>query len=194
MVTATLTDMTRQAAENASKALSKLLNQEVDIEFQTVGVTKTEDLCPLVGPEEMVAAVLMRVTGDGEGAALLIFPKETALAMADALTGGRGESHGHLTELGVSAMKEAGNIIAGAYLTVVSNTVGAKLVEHVPDFAHGMFGAIMSQVAAGFAREANDAFVVAVELQFAPARLNGYFLLVFDKADSDAIFGAMEDA
>ena len=60
MVTATLTEMTRQAAENTSRALSTLLKQEVSIEFQKVGVKKVEDLCPLLGPEEIVSTVLFR--------------------------------------------------------------------------------------------------------------------------------------
>ena len=194
MVTATLTEMTRLAAENTSKALSTLLKREVNIEFQKVGLKKVQELRALLAPEEIVSVVLMRVTGDAEGAAMLIFPKESALAMADALTGGRGESHGRLTELGISAMKEAGNIVAGAYLTVVSNAVGTELIEHVPDFAHDMFGAVISQVVAKFAEEADHVLAVEIEFRFAPARLNGYFLLVFDKDGSDAIFGAMEGA
>ena len=102
-------------------------------------------------------------------------------------------SHRELTKLGRSALKEVGNIITGAYLTVVSNTVGAGLVEHVPEFSSDMFGAIMSQIIAGFAVEAENAFVVEVEFLFPPESLKGYFLLVFNQADSDRIFGAMKD-
>jgi chemotaxis protein CheC len=194
MVTATLTEMTRVAAENTSRALSQLLNQEVSIEFQKVGIKKVKDLCPLLAPEEIVSTVLMRVSGDAEGAAMLVFPKETAFAMMNFLIGSQEDAQRHLTEMGESALKEVGNIITGAYLTVVSNAVGAKLIEHVPDLASDMFGAIMSQVIARFAREAEDVFVVEVEFAFPPKRLKGYFLLLFSKADSDKVFGAMKDA
>ena len=194
MVTATLEDITRQAAEKTSKALSTLLNKEVTIEFQKIGVKAVEDLCPLLAPEEIVAAVVMRITGDAQGAALLVLPRETALGMADALTGGRGKAHGRLTEFGESAVKEVGNIVAGAYLTVLSNAVGTELIEHVPDFAYDMFGAVVSQIVTKFAEQADHVLVVEVEFRLPPARLNGYFLLIFNKADSDAIFGAMEAA
>jgi len=194
MVTATLEDITRQAAEKTSKALSTLLNKEVSIEFHKIGVKAVEDLCPLLAPEEIVAAVVMPITGDAKGAALLVVPEETVLSMADALTGGRGVSHRRLTEFGESAVKEAGNIVAGAYLSVVSNTVGTELIEHVPDFAYDMFGAVVSQIVTKFAESADHVLVVEVEFRFSPARLNGYFLLIFNKADSDAIFGAMEGA
>ena len=194
MVTATLTEITQQAAENTSRALSTLLKREVSLEFQNVGIKKVEDLCPLIGPEEIVSTVLMRVTGDAEGAAMLVFPKETTLAMTDFLIGSQEQARRHLTEMGESALKEVGNIIAGAYLTVVSNAAGAELIEHVPDLASDMFGAIMSQVITRFAREAEDVFVVEVEFAFPPKSLKGYFLLIFNRADSDKVFGAMKDA
>jgi len=194
MATATLTEITQQAAENTSRALSTLLNQEVSIEFQNVGIKKVEDLCPLLAPEDIVSTVLMRVNGDAEGAAMLVFPKETAFAMMNFLIGSQDDAHRRLTEMGESALKEVGNIIAGAYLTVVSNAAGAKLIEHVPDFASDMFGAIMSQVITRFAREAEEVFVVEVEFAFPPKSMKGYFLLIFNKADSDKVFGAMQSA
>ena len=69
MTTATLEDMARRAADNTSEALSTLLRRQVTIEFEEVGIKKVDDLCPLLAPEEVVATVLMPVTGDAEGAA-----------------------------------------------------------------------------------------------------------------------------
>ena len=192
MTEATLEDVTREAAENTSKALSKLLNREVGIEFLKVGIKKVDDLCPLIPAEEIVAGILMPVTGDAEGAALLVFPDETALALTEFLMDREPGTSRQLTEFDKSALSEVGNIIVGAYLTVVSNTVAAKLIEHVPEFAYDMFGAIISQVVAKFAEEAEDVFVVEIEFAFPPESLRGYFLLVFRKADSERIFGALE--
>ena len=192
MTEATLDDITREAAENTSKALTKLLDRNVSIEFLRVGVKNVDDLCPLIPSEEIVAGILMPVTGEAEGAALLVFPKETALALTEFLTDRASGTAGQLTEFDKSALKEVGNIIAGAYLTVVSNTIAARLIEHVPEFAYDMFGAIISQVVTKFAEDAEDVFIVEVEFAFPPENLRGYLLLVFGKADSERIFGALE--
>ena len=188
MTTATLEDMARRAADNTSEALSTLLRRQVTIEFEEVGIKKVDDLCPLLAPEEVVATVLMPVTGDAEGAAMLVLPSEAALSMTDSLVGTESGTHRQLTEFGRSALKEVGNIIAGAYLTVVSNVVRAKLVEHVPTFAYDMFGAAISQVASKFAEDAEDAFVVEVQFSFPPERIKGYFLLILKREDSEEIF------
>ena len=194
MVTATLNEITRQAAENTSRALSEMLHQQVRVQFHEAGIKKITDLCPFLACEDIVSTVLMRVSGDAEGAALLVFPQETVFSMMDFLIGGQTHLPRHLTELGISALKEVGNIVTGAYLTVVSNAVRAKLIEHVPDHSRDMFGAIMSQVTTRFAREAEDVFVVEMEFVLSPKRLKAYFLLLFNKVDSKMVFAAMKGA
>lgn len=192
MTTTTLENMARRAGEHTSRALSTLLRREVIVEFEEVGIRKVDDLSSLLGPEEIVATVLMRVTGDADGAALLVFPRVTAACVTAFLAGAETGAQRQLTELGKSALMEVGNIIAGAYLTVVSNTVGAKLIEHVPAFAYDMFGAVSSQVVSKFAEDADDAFVVEVEFSFPPQRMKGFFLLILKREDSKAILGPLQ--
>ena len=118
-----------------------------------------------------------------------MFPKETAFTLCDLLIKKEPGSTRGLDELDMSALKELGNIVAGNYLTVLSNVVGAKIVEHIPSFSFDMFGAILEQIVAEFARDVRKAIVIEVEFIFKPETLKGYYLLLFESDSFKRILG-----
>jgi chemotaxis protein CheY-P-specific phosphatase CheC len=63
-----LQEINKQAALNASKALSKLVDQQVSVDICEVAVKKVEGLNPIIGPEEIIAGIYLPVTGDIQGA------------------------------------------------------------------------------------------------------------------------------
>lgn len=184
-----LEEINKQASLNASRALSKLINKQVDIEITKVEVKDVSKLSPLIGPEEIVAGVYLPLTGDIEGAALLIFPKESAFSLSDLLVRRPPGSTRKLTDLDESALKEVGNIISGNYFTVFSNTLRVKIIEHIPSFSFDMFGAIIGQIITKFAKKVEKALIIEIEFIFKPATLKGYFLLLFELEQIKTIIG-----
>jgi len=186
-----LQEVNEQAAVNASEALSKLIDRQVEVEISKTEVKKVEDLSPLIGPEEMVAGIYLPVTGDINGAALLIFPKETAFVLSDLLVKREPGTTHKLTELDKSALKEVGNIISGNYLTVLANVLQIKIIEHIPNFSFDMFGAIVSQIITDFAQKTEKALVIEIEFTFKPETFKGYFLLLFEVEQFRALLGSL---
>jgi len=186
-----LQEVNGQAAVNASEALSKLIDRQVEVEISKTEVKKVEDLSPLIGPEEMVAGIYLPVTGDINGAALLIFPKETAFVLSDLLVKREPGTTHKLTELDKSALKEVGNIISGNYLTVLANVLQIKIIEHIPNFSFDMFGAIVSQIITDFAQKTEKALVIEIEFTFKPETFKGYFLLLFEVEQFRAMLGSL---
>lgn len=133
----------------------------------------------------------MPVTGDIHGAALLIFPKETAFILSDLLVKRPPGTTRKLTLLDESALKEVGNIISGNYLTVLSNTLQIKIVEHMPNFSFDMFGSIVDQIITEFARKTENALVIEIEFTFKPETFKGYFLLLFEIEQFKAMLGSI---
>lgn len=181
-----LQEINKQAALNASGALSKLIGRPVSIGISKAEVKRVEEVSPFIGPEEIVAGIYLPVTGDIKGAALLIFPKETAFTLSDLLVRREPGTTRKLTQLDKSALKEVGNIISGNYLAVLSNTLQVKIIEHIPNFSFDMFGAIVSQIIAKFAQSSEKALVIEVGFTFKPVTLKGYFLLLFRMEEFDA--------
>lgn len=187
-----LHQINEQAAASASKALSKLIDREVEVGISKTEVKKVEELSPLIGIEDVVAGIYLPVTGDIKGAALLIFPREAAFTLSDLLVKRPAGTTRKLTELDESALKEVGNIISGNYLTVLANTLQIKVVEHLPNFSFDMFGAIVSQIITEFAQKTEAAMVIEIEFTFKPETLKGYFLLLFNVEQFNAILSSIE--
>ena len=187
-----LHQVNEQAAESASRALSKLIDRPVEVGISRADIKKVEDLSPLIDQEEVVAGIYLPVTGDVKGAALLIFPKETAFTLSDLLVKRESGTTRKLTELDESALKkEVGNIISGSYLTVLSNVLQIKIVEHIPNFSFDMFGAIVSQIITDFAQKTENALVIEIEFLFKPQTFKGYFLLLFEVEQLKAMLGSI---
>jgi len=186
-----LEQINREAADNTSAALSKLIGRSVGVAISRANIKKVESLSPLIGIKDMVAGIYLPVTGDIHGAALLIFPKEAAFILSDLLIKRPHGTTRKLTPLDESALKEVGNIISGNYLTVLSNTLQIKVVEHLPNFSFDMFGAIVSQIITKFTEKAENALVIEIEFTFRPETFKGYFLLLFEVEQFKAILSTI---
>ena len=186
-----LQEINEQAAAKASQALSKLIDRAVEVGISKAEVKKVEDLSPLIGIEDIVAGIYLPVTGDISGAALLIFPKDTAFILSDLLVKREPGTTRKLTPLDESALKEVGNIISGNYLTVLANILQIKIVEHIPNFSFDMFGAIVSQIIGEFAQKTENALVIEIEFIFKPETFKSYFLLLFEVEQLKAMLGSM---
>ncbi len=175
-----LQEINKQASLSMSRALSGLIDRPVDVRTTKAEVKKVEELSPIIGPEEIVAGIYLPITGDIKGAALLIFPEETAFTLCDLLVKRKLGTTRRLSGLDKSALKEMGNILCGNYLAVFSNTLQVKIIEHIPSFSFDMFGAVISQIITNCAQKVKTVLVVEIEFIFKPETLKGYFLFLFE--------------
>jgi len=82
-------------------------------------------------------------------------------------------------EMGLSAMKEIGNIITGAYLNSLSTMTNLKIYPTPPALTVDMVGAILSVPAIQFGIYGDK--ILMIQSQFYDEiELNGYFILIPD--------------
>ena len=186
-----LVKIINEAARNASKALIKLSGKKVNVEVSKAEIVKIKRKFPDIKPETMVAGIYLPVTGDVKGASLLIFPAKIAYKLCDLLVRRKPGTTRKLTELDKSALKEVGNIICGSFLTVFSNTLKVKIIEHVPEFSFDMFGAVVDVIITELAQGAEDALVIEVKFVFEYAKIKGDVIFVFGLEYMHAIIKAL---
>lgn len=182
-----LQEINKEAAIATSGALTKLIGRPVSVVISNPEVKDVKDLTPAIGAEEIVAGIYLPIAGDVQGAALLIFPKETTFSLSDLLVRRPPGTTRKLTELDKSALKEVGNIITGNYFTILGNKLQAKIIEHIPSFSFDMFGAILSEIITKFVQRCEKAIVIEVEFIFKPTTLTGHFLLLLEVEQIKAI-------
>ncbi len=171
-------------AGNATTALSTMLGARIDMmvpkvklmEFKEVGTT-------LGGEEQLVAGIYLEVNGDIHGSIMFIQKKESARAMVQKLMG-MSSAGDDFTEMELSALKEIGNVITGAYLNSLATLTNLTIYPSVPDVCIDMAGAILSVPAIQFGAISDK--MLLIQTDFADdVDLSGYFILVPDE-ESDA--------
>lgn len=175
-----LTSITKEATEKASEALLKLTNQQASIEFTKIEVGKVKTVFLKLDPESVVTGVYLPISGDTQGASLLIFPEKVSHLLCDMLMNREPGTTLKLNEYDKSALNEVGNIILGSILTVLSNNLKLKMIEHMPNFCQDMLGALVDQVIVQFIQKSEEVLIAELVFHFTGNEVKGYVLLIFE--------------
>ncbi len=190
-----LTEVANIGAGHAATALSQLTNSRIMISVPTIKVADIDQISGTLGdPQELVAAVLMHMLGDLTGRNLLMLPAENAKLLCDLLLKRTPGTTEVFDELERSSLKEAGNILGGAYLNALSDFMGMMLLPSVPSLVIDVAGAVLTTVHLGFGSEREYMFCVETNFHFEEAdrRLSGLFLLLPDLVSLKAILDAVQ--
>lgn len=166
-------------AGNATTALAQMLQTKVDMKVPQVRLLDFKDVGVVLGGEEqLVAGIYLAVEGDISGSIMFILGKSAAKSLVSKLMG-MPPSEGGFTEIEISAMKEIGNIITGAYLNSLAQMTNLKMIPSVPDLKIDMLNAILSVPASEFGIIGDQ--ILLIQTVFTDdVDLNGYFILMPD--------------
>lgn len=181
-------------AGHAATALSQMTGTTIMIKVPAINVSSMEDLPPQFIPdEEPVAAVMMHMLGDLSGRTLLVFPKPTVMRLAELMLRRPIGSSVALGEMETSAIKEAGNILSGAYMNALSDFLGMLLLPSPPTLVIDMSAAVLTSAFGEFATDADS--ILCVESEFILTDINqslrGFFLLLPDTASLQVMLRAL---
>ncbi len=181
-------------AGHAATALSQMTGNTIMIKVPAISVASVEALpAQFSSSEEPVAAVMMHMLGDLSGRTLLVFPKPTVMRLAELMLRRPVGSSVAFSELETSAIKEAGNILSGAYMNALSDFLGMLLLPSPPTLVIDMSSAVLTSAFAEFAPEPDD--VLCVESEFVlvdmQQTLRGFFLLLPDPASLQVMLRAL---
>lgn len=182
-----LTEMQRSAlgemgnigAGHAATALSQLIKKRIDITVPDVNILPLEEVTGIIGdPESVVASVYLRLLGGLTGKIILIFPKESALLLADTVMGKGAGSSKVLDEIDRDALNEVGNILTGSYLGALGRFLGVTLIQSVPSMAFDMVGSIIESLIADITIETDFVLLIETEIIVASSKIKLYFILI----------------
>jgi chemotaxis protein CheC len=189
-----LREVANIGAGHAATALSQLTKRTIMIAVPEIAVVRIEDVPNLMGDADApVAAVLMHMLGDLTGRNLLMLPEPDAKVLCDLLNRRDIGTTVVFEELEQSTIKEAANILGGAYMNALADFMGMMLLPSVPSLVIDLAGAVLTTAYLDFGHDRD--FVLCVQTDFAfqdvEETLTGQFLLLPDLASLKAIFDAI---
>jgi chemotaxis protein CheC len=181
-------------AGHAATALSQLTGSTIMIKVPAISVASLAALPSAFSPaEEPVAAVHMHMLGDLTGRTMLVFPKSTVMRLAELMLRRPVGSSVALSDLETSAIKEAGNILSGAYMNALSDFLGMLLLPSPPSLVIDLSSAVMASTIGAGGSDQESA--LCVENEFLLIELNqtlrGFFLLLPDPASLQVMLRAL---
>lgn len=178
-------------AGNATTALAQMLQCKVDMKVPQVRLLDFSQVGEAMGGEEQImAGVYLLVEGDITGSMMFLCEEKVAHHLVEKLMGVEGNGTGAFTEIELSALKEIGNIITGAYLNSLSSLTKMKIIPSVPDLSIDMAAAILSVPAIEFGAMGDK--ILLIQTQFTDEiNLDGFFILMPDLDSYDRLLGSL---
>lgn len=165
-------------AGNATTAISNMLNMKVDMQVPQVKLLTFQELGGAISAEdEIIAGIYLEVTGDISGSIMFLVKMDSAHYLVNALMGRPEDYAEEFDEMDLSALKEIGNIITGAYLSALSSLTNLTIVSSIPFLAVDMAAAILSVPAIQFGQFGDNALLIETEFGDA-VKINGFFILL----------------
>ncbi|HLD61878.1 MAG TPA: chemotaxis protein CheC [Patescibacteria group bacterium] len=179
-------------AGHAATALSGLTQEKVSILVPKLELVPVEDAPAAVGkPDEVMSAVVMKMGGDVSGTILLMFPTRSALLLSSLLLKS-GRTKEAMGEDENSALREAGNILSGHALNAISQFLGFRLLQSVPETSSDMVGAMMNEILVHFLREKHEnVLVLSVSFQISGHEIIGSLFFLFDPSSTRVILDSL---
>lgn len=178
-------------AGNAMTALSQMLQCKVDMKVPQVRLLEFQEVGEMIGGEEQImVGVFLGVEGDITGSMMFMVEEKSARHLIQKITMGMMAAGCEFDEMGLSAMKEVGNIITGAYLNSLSTLTNLKIFPTPPALTVDMAGAILSVPAIQFGIFGDK--ILMIESRFYDEiELDGYFILIPDMESYAKILAAL---
>ena len=179
-------------AGNAATALATMLQCKMDITVPKVRLLDFNEVCSELGGEDQImAGIDLMVEGDINGSIMFLMDEESAHSIISKVMGGIPTENEHsLNEMEMSALKEVGNIIAGAYLNSLATMTNMIILPSIPYVCIDMAGAIMSVAAIEFGIIGDKILMIETQLTD-DTEISGYFLLMPDLESYEKILGSL---
>lgn len=146
---------------NAATALSQVLRKKTKMTLPAVYIVGYNEAIEMVGsPEEIVAAVLVKMSGEINGLMLFILKMDFINAVLSSVMSQKIDDYMGLTEIEKSALEEIGNIIISSYVNALSGLTGVTIQLSIPSIAINMLGGILSVPMVEFGYETDKLMMI----------------------------------
>lgn len=167
-------------AGNAGTALSKIVQKEVKMTVPQVYVSQIEKAREnFPDKNTIVTTILFQITGDAPGLIIFIMPTSESLKLAGIMTGNHKKDFKILDDIDRSALKEVGNIIAGATVTSLSKFLNINLMHSIPDVATDTLESITNSIIAEVGQSSDSILILNVDLSIPEESIGGKLYLIF---------------
>lgn len=164
---------------SAATALSDMIGETVRMTVPEIEIKSFNDaITVLGGPEDVVAAVLVRMSGNITGTMLFLLRMDFVNAILSRILGKQVKDYSELYEMEISVLTEVGNIMISSYMNAISKLADLDVQMSVPAIAVNMLGGIMSVPMAEMGYETDELMLIDGKLVLNEERFDSTILML----------------
>jgi chemotaxis protein CheC len=185
-----------RAMVRAGEALGEMSGQELAISAPDVRFCQPQDVVEMAGgPDTVVVAIYLGITGSLQGHAILLLPPDGAHRLAAVLLDGfvdpaeleaSPDDPLAFGELELSALQEVGNVTLGAFLNEIGRHLQDAVQPTVPQAIIEMAGAILDAILVDLVADTDEVLAAKATFHEGATIIEGA-LLVLPRPESLAV-------
>lgn len=179
----TLKEIANIGSGAAAGSLATFMRDKVTMTVPEVDTPEFKDLSNiLMGAEDIVASILVKLSGDINGMMMYIMDEPSACSLTNRLLNKKqkNKSFRDFVEMDFSVITEIGNILTSSYLTSLSKLLNFKIKKSIPYLSIDMAGAILSVPAIEFGKVGDNVLLIKSTLNDSKYNMSGFFILIPD--------------
>ena len=164
---------------HAATALASIMDKKVAVTSLNVSWVDFQNVTDFIGgPENVIAGILVSLSGDMRGKVIHLLDLESANIITNIMMDMGGEApivKDEFNEMEVSALEEMGNIMIASYINSLAELVQCKIKPSAPSLSIDMANAVLSAPVAEFGRMADQVLIIESKLSVDNVNFTGYF-------------------
>ncbi len=176
------------AAAHGSIALSGILGRKITLHLPSLDILPYNQISKIVHIEGMVLIMQTQILSGLTGKIIFLLEEQSAFKLVDICYKFKDELKrgGLFTEIGMSVIKEIGNIIISSYISSLSFFIRKLIIPSFPILINAPFTEVMNMLALGYDKEK---YILVVEAIFEEekSKIKGNFWLVLTPQAAEEI-------
>ncbi|MBF0120586.1 MAG: chemotaxis protein CheC [Desulfobacterales bacterium] len=175
-----LTILARHGAENASLALSRLMQRKFLITVNEVKTVPIQEVPESLGESDAIAICLFtKVEGDIEGDAILILKENDALNLIEILGGDKNVNiEESIGEMELSMLQETANITISSFMNTFMSYLNKSAIPSSPIYIRDLIGSILSVIIMESAEESDNALLFSTQFECKNKEMEAMFIFL----------------
>jgi len=125
---------------NSTLAFSEMIGRTIKLEAPNLELIKSKEISNLLGNKDtIVVGVHTQILTGIKGQLSLLFDEKSAYSFISVFDSQDIKNCGFITELGISSIKEIGNVVVSAYSGAMSLLLDISIIPSIPVLTNGTF-------------------------------------------------------
>jgi chemotaxis protein CheC len=169
------------AAGHGSIALSEMMGRKLNLDLPSLSMVPAKSIIDKIQADQIVISVACNILSGIKGEIIFVLDEKSAFKLIDMCYRAHPDEKkgGLFTEMGLSLIKEVGNIIISSYVGALSMILKTVIIPSIPTLVSGSLQQVLSMVVSPYSR---DSYILLVEAVFIEPqeRITGKFYLVLN--------------